>query len=82
MVFLLMLVFRFVFLMILGSESGFLGLEEHAFGMRCIAKKTFAGVGILLIPTLIFEALVDFHGPEAPPDPGNPMCVNSKSLNG
>ena len=45
---------RLLFLMIFGSESWCLGLENQAFGKGSIAKLTFAQIVSLMIPGLIF----------------------------
>ena len=37
------------FLLIFGFESGYLGLENQAFGKGSIAKTTFAEIGFLMI---------------------------------
>ena len=52
---------RLLFLMIFGSESGCLGLENQAFGKVGIAKiNFFAEIGFLMIPGSIFH---DFGWP-------------------
>ena len=50
-----MLASRLFFLMILGCESGCLGLKNQAFGNGGIAKINFTGIGLLMIPGSIFD---------------------------
>ena len=50
-----MLVSRFLFLLISGTESGCLGLENKHLAREVLRKSTFAAMGFLMIPGSIFH---------------------------